>query len=144
MRKSWGEYFLEIAKKVSERATCDRKHVGAVIVRDNTILATGYNGSVRGQPHCDDVGHLIEGGHCVRTVHAEVNAVCQAARNGTSLNGATTYVTCSPCRNCFQALANSGIKKVVYSSSYRCHKHFDMAPELGIEVEYIPLEERKE
>ena len=80
VRASWDEYFMNIAREVSTRSTCDRKFVGAVIVRDKSILATGYNGSIRGLPHCDEEGHLMEDGHCVRTVHAEANAIVQAAR----------------------------------------------------------------
>ena len=87
-RASWDEYFLRIATDVATRATCDRKHVGAVIVRDRTILSTGYNGSIGGTPHCDEVGHMMEDGHCVATIHAEVNAVLQAARNGVAIEGA--------------------------------------------------------
>ena len=85
-RANWSEYFMAIAKQVSTRSTCDRKHVGAVIVRDKVILSTGYNGSLRGAPHCDDVGHDMENGHCVRTMHAEANAVAQAAKNGVNIN----------------------------------------------------------
>ena len=77
-RVTWNEYFMAIAEQVASRSTCDRKHIGAVIVRDKTILSTGYNGSLRGSPHCDEAGHDIENGHCVRTVHAEANAVAQA------------------------------------------------------------------
>src|SRR5690606_2744344 len=87
-RVGWDEYFMGIARQVASRSTCDRKHVGAVIVRDRMILATGYNGSIRGIAHCDDEGHLMEDGHCVRTVHAEANAIVQAARNGVRLEGA--------------------------------------------------------
>src|SRR5215510_7751696 len=81
-RVDWHTYFMNIAHQVATRATCDRKHVGAVIVRDRTILSTGYNGSIRGMAHCDEVGHDIEGGHCVATIHAEANAILQAAKNG--------------------------------------------------------------
>ena len=81
-RSSWDQYFMDIARQVATRATCDRKHVGALLVRDRTILSTGYNGSIRGLPHCDDVGHMMENGHCVATVHAEANAIIQAAKNG--------------------------------------------------------------
>ena len=81
-RVDWHTYFMNIAHQAATRSTCDRKHVGAVIVRDKTILSTGYNGSIRGMPHCDDVGHLMENGHCVATVHAEANAIIQAAKNG--------------------------------------------------------------
>ena len=81
-RASWGEYFMDIAVVVAARSTCSRKNVGAVIVRDKTILSTGYNGSVRGLSHCDEAGHMMEDGHCVRTIHAEINAIIQAAKNG--------------------------------------------------------------
>src|SRR5688572_32664369 len=96
-RADWDEYFMRIAVDVSERSTCDRKHVGAVIVRDRNILSTGYNGSVSGLPHCDDVGHLMENGHCVATIHAESNAIIQAAKHVTSIDGASIYTTASPC-----------------------------------------------
>src|SRR2546425_9437602 len=81
-RVGWHEYFMNIAKQAATRSTCDRKHVGAVIVRDKTILSTGYNGSIRGMPHCDEAGHDMESGHCVGTIHAEANAIIQAAKNG--------------------------------------------------------------
>src|ERR1700728_2603151 len=88
-RTDWDSYFMEIARVVSSRATCDRKHVGAVLVRDRIILSTGYNGSIRGMPHCDEAGHMMEDGHCVATIHAECNAILQAARTGVSIDGAT-------------------------------------------------------
>lgn len=118
-RKSWDQYFMDIAHVVSTRATCDRKHVGAVIVRDRNILATGYNGSIPGEPHCDDVGHLMEDGHCVRTVHAEVNAIYQAAKNGVRLEGSTIYTNTFPCWGCFKSLAAVGIQRIVYDHKYR-------------------------
>jgi len=110
---------MGIAREAATRSTCDRKHVGAVIVRDRSILATGYNGSVRGLPHCDDVGHLMEDHHCVRTVHAEANAIVQAARNGTRLEGAEIYVTCSPCWSCQKLILNAGIVSIVFAEDYR-------------------------
>src|SRR3954465_15790751 len=103
-RASWDEYFMNIAREVATRATCDRKHVGAVIVRDRSILATGYNGSVRGLEHCDQAGHMMEDGQRGRTIHAEANAVIQAARNGVRIEAATIYVTASPCWGCFRML----------------------------------------
>ena len=133
-RASWDQYFMNIAREVATRATCDRKHVGAVIVRDRSILATGYNGSIAGLPHCDDEGHLMEDGHCVRTIHAEANAVIQAARNGVRIDGAAIYVTASPCFGCFKLIANAGIKKIVYGEFYRDPKIFDFAARLGIEL----------
>ena len=133
-RASWDEYFMNIAREVATRATCDRKHVGAVIVRDRSILATGYNGSIAGLPHCDEEGHLMEDGHCVRTIHAETNAVIQAARNGVRIDGGAIYVTASPCFSCFKLIANAGIKKIVYSEFYRDERIFDFSKRLGIEL----------
>ena len=136
MRKDWDLYFMDIAKEVSSRATCLRKHVGAVIVADKTILSTGYNGSVRGQPHCDDegVGCLMEDGHCVRTVHAEANAIIQAAKNGVRIDGATLYTSASPCWPCFKLIANSGVKKIVYGELYRDERITEFAKAAGIEL----------
>ena len=116
-RATWDEYFMRIAREVATRSTCDRKHVGCVLVRDRSILATGYNGSIRGQLHCDDAGHLMVEGHCVRTVHAEVNAVAQAAKNGTALDRADAYVTAYPCLGCFKMLVNAGVECIVYAEA---------------------------
>lgn len=117
-RPSWDEYFLEIAKVVAKRSTCDRANVGAVIAKNKVILSTGYNGAPRGLPHCDDVGHEIIDGHCIRTIHAEANAIAQAARNGAPIEGAAIYLTISPCYDCFKMMINSGIKEVVYKDFY--------------------------
>jgi dCMP deaminase len=133
-RASWDEYFMNIAREVSTRSTCDRKFVGAVLVRDKSILATGYNGSIRGLPHCDEEGHLMEEGHCVRTVHAEANAVAQAARNGVRIEGAGIYVTASPCWQCFRLVANAGVVRIVFGEFYRDPKIFEFAQRLGIEL----------
>lgn len=133
-RVSWDEYFMDIAAVIATRATCARKHVGAVIVRDRTILSTGYNGSIRGTPHCDEAGHLMEDGHCVRTVHAEANAIVQAARNGSRIEGASIYVTASPCWSCFRLIANAGIQRVVFGEFYRDPRIFEMSQALGIEL----------
>src|SRR3989344_8437429 len=92
-RPSWDEYFLEIAKVVANRSTCNRAHVGAVITNNKVILSTGYNGAPRGLPHCDDVNHEIVDGHCIRTIHAEANAIAQAAKNGTPIEGASIFLT---------------------------------------------------
>ncbi|KMQ50241.1 dCMP deaminase [Chitinispirillum alkaliphilum] len=136
-RASWDEYFMRIALQAATRSTCDRKHVGAVIVRDKTILSTGYNGSVRGMPHCDDVGHMMDNSHCVATVHAEANAIIQAAKNGTAIDGAAIYVTASPCWNCFKLIANSGIKKILYFEFYRDDKVIKVAQQAGIELKQV-------
>jgi dCMP deaminase len=139
-RASWDEYFMSIAQVVASRSTCQRKYVGAVIVRNRTILSTGYNGSIRGLPHCTDVGHMMEGGHCVATIHAEVNAIIQAARNGVMIEGATLYVTASPCWNCFKQAANAGIVRICYAEFYRDERIFSVAGTLGIELDHLPLE----
>jgi len=137
MRKSWDEYFMAIAREVATRSTCDRKHVGAVIVREKMILATGYNGSIRGLPHCDDEGHLMEDNHCVRTVHAEANAIVQAARNGIRVEDAGIYVTASPCFGCFKLVANSGIHRIVFGEFYRDHRIFEFSKLLGIDLVHL-------
>lgn len=118
MRQSWDEYFLALAHHVATRATCDRLHAGCVLVRDKRILATGYNGSLPGADHCDDVGHLMVEGHCVATIHAEANAVANAARAGVSTMGATAYVTATPCWNCLKILVAAGIKRIVFDIEY--------------------------
>lgn len=133
-RASWDEYFMAIAREVATRSTCDRKHVGAVIVRDKMILTSGYNGSIRSLGHCDDEGHLMEDGHCVRTVHAEANAIVQAARNGVRLDQADIYVTASPCFGCFKLIANSGIRKIVFGEFYRDNRIYDFSRAMGIEL----------
>jgi dCMP deaminase len=133
-RASWDEYFMNVAREVATRATCDRKQVGAVIVRDRCILASGYNGSVRGLEHCDEVGHMMEDGHCVRTIHAEANAIIQAARHGTSIDEAGIYVTASPCWSCFKMLANAGIRRIVFGEFYRDERIFRYAAELGLDL----------
>ena len=141
-RTSWERYFMKIAQQVATRSTCDRKHIGAVIVRDKTILSTGYNGSIRKLAHCDDVGHLMdaEGEHCIRTVHAEANAIAQAAKNGVNVNGSEIYITTSPCWTCFKLLANSGIVKVVFGEFYRDERIFSAAELANIQLKHLELE----
>jgi len=138
-RASWDEYFMSIAQVVATRSTCPRKYVGAAIVRNRTILSTGYNGSIRGMPHCSDVGHMMEDGHCVATIHAEANAIIQAARNGVNIDGAAVYVTASPCWNCFKQLANAGIVRIAFGEFYRDERIFEIAKQIGIELVHVPL-----
>ena len=123
MRPDWDTYFLDIATVVAARSTCDRAKVGAVIVRDKRILTTGFNGSPSGQAHCDEVGHLLADGHCVRTIHAELNAIIQAALHGITLRGGTCYVTHFPCLGCAKAIANVGLTRLVYKEDYGDHDH---------------------
>ena len=138
-RVSWGTYFMNIAKEVATRSTCDRKYVGAVIVREKTILSTGYNGSIKGLPHCDEAGHEMVDDHCIRTTHAEANAIVQAAKNGVEINNSAIYVTASPCYNCFKLIANAGIKTIYYGEFYREDRILEHAKEAGIEL--ISLED---
>lgn len=138
-RVSWEEYFMNIARQVATRSTCDRMHVGAVIVRDKMILSTGYNGSIRGMPHCDEVGHIMENGHCIATIHAEANAIIQAARNGVKIDGAEIYITASPCWNCFKMIANAGIIKIYYQEFYRDKRSLEVSKQLGIQLRQLSL-----
>ena len=137
-RLSWDAYFLQIAKVVASRSTCDRKHVGSVIVKDRQILSTGYNGSMPGDEHCCDSGCLVVEGHCIRTSHAELNAVSQAAKHGVCIGGGTLYVTMFPCWTCFKAVINAGIKRIVFSEEYEHTTDRDLvfssAGRLGIEI----------
>lgn len=127
VRPSWDEYFLQLVEVVGTRSTCDRGRPGCVIVKDRRILATGYAGSPIGQPHCDDVGHEMQKAidddgqvaeHCVRTLHAEQNALCQAAKLGVSIDGSTLYIKFTPCYTCAKMVVNAGIKKVVALVKY--------------------------
>ena len=147
VRPTWDEYFIKLADTVSERATCDRGRSGCVIVKDKQILVTGYVGSPRGLAHCDEVGHLFrkiihEDGrvtqHCVRTVHAEQNAITQAARRGIALDGATLYCRMTPCRTCAMLIINCGIVRVVCEKKY--HDGADseeMFREAGVELKFM-------
>jgi len=141
-RVSWDRYFMNLAVEAATRSTCPRKAVGAVIVRDRAILATGYNGSLRGLEHCTEIGCLMENEHCVRTVHAEANAILQAARHGVGIDGADIYVTASPCWNCFKLIANSGIRRILYGEFYRDERIHDFAEQAGIELTFLGLEEK--
>ncbi len=148
-RPSLDEYFMKIAKVVATRSTCLRQKVGAVIVKDKRILATGYNGAPSGLPHCDEVGCMRERlkvpsgerQELCRGVHAEQNAVIQAAKFGISVDGATLYSTHCPCITCAKIIINAGIKKVVYGKEYADKNGLKLLEEAGIEVVYFPLEE---
>ena len=127
-RPSWDDYFFEVCQAIAKRATCNRGKSGCVIVKDKLILATGYVGAPAGLPHCDTEGHLIKqvtypdgtfSNHCMRTVHAEQNAICQAAKFGLALNGATMYTTMTPCASCAMMIINIGIKRVVADKRYQ-------------------------
>jgi dCMP deaminase len=142
-RKDWHEYFMDIAQMISTRSTCDRKHIGAVIVKDKTILSTGYNGSIRGRAHCSEIGCDMENGHCIATIHAEANAIIQAAKNGVAIDGAEIYTTASPCWNCFKLIANSGIKKIYYNEFYRDERIKKVSKEIKLDLIHIPIEPKE-
>jgi len=149
-RKSWDEYFMSIAEAVAERATCDRGKTGCIIVKDNRILSTGYVGSVRGGPHCDDVGHQFKKtyhedssitNHCVRTVHAEQNAICQASQYGIPIKGATFYCKLEPCFVCAKMLINAGIKRVVAQKAYHSSQDSrEIFKQAGVKLEILDKE----
>jgi dCMP deaminase len=141
-RPTWDEYFIKIATDVASRSTCLRvpEGVGAVLVKNKHILATGYAGSFKDQPHCTDVGCLIDPvtKGCIRTVHAECNAVLQAAQHGINIDGSTVYCTMSPCWDCFKMLVNGGIVRIVYDTEYRTvNLQKEHAQKLGIGFDHI-------
>jgi len=127
-RPSWDQYFMTITRQVADRSTCARAKVGAVIVREKNILATGYNGAPAGLPHCTEVGCLIYESrtpsgeieeNCFRTIHAEINAIAQAAKNGASIRGGDIYITHTPCIHCFKVLINTGIRRILFEKPYK-------------------------
>lgn len=152
-RPSWDEYFMEIACTAAKRATCDRGRTAAIIVKDKRILCTGYAGSPIGIEHCDDIGHEMaemtnEDGeksmHCIRTSHAEQNAICQAAKCGISIEGATLYCKMEPCYTCAKMIINCGIKKVVAENKYHAAKRTrDVFKKAGVKIEILNDEVKK-
>ena len=147
MRPDWDEYFIDMMNTVATRATCDRGKSGCIIVRDKRIISTGYVGSPSGLPHCDDAGHLMKQvidddgttrQHCMRTIHAEQNAICQAARHGISLEGSTLYCKMEPCRVCAMLIISCGIKHVIAQSMYHAAQEtremFEMA---GVDLKVL-------
>ncbi len=148
-RPSWDQYFMTITRQVAERSTCTRAKVGAVIVRDRSILATGYNGAPAGLPHCLDAGCLIYESrtpdgeleqNCYRTIHAEINAITQAARNGSAIRDADIYVTHTPCIHCLKVLINTGIKTVHYEKPYKLHTIAELLTHARIKLVQVPAE----
>ena len=150
VRPDWDEYFIGISREVAKRATCDRGRSGAVIVKDKRILCTGYVGAPAGLRHCDEVGHLFktvyrEDGskseHCVRTTHAEMNAIVQAARYGIAIDGATIYCKMTPCLDCAKAIINSGIRRVVCEMVYHAGQDsINFFKEAGVEIKILSNE----
>jgi len=147
-RPSWHQYFMTITRQVAERSTCQRAKVGAVIVRDKNILATGYNGAPAGMPHCIDVGCLIYQSktpngdteeNCFRTIHAEMNAIAQAAKNGSTIKDASIYITHTPCIHCLKVLVNTGIKSIYYEKPYKLHTLDELLRYTHVELEKVDL-----
>lgn len=146
-RPGWDEYFLDVMHALAKRATCARGRTACVIVKDNQIVVSGYVGSPPGLPHCDEVGHLMkkvveEDGtireHCMRTIHAEQNAICQAAKHGVSIAGGTLYCKLAPCRTCAMLLIACGIKRIVAEYKYHAGGEAEeMLKQAGIEIRYI-------
>lgn len=134
IRSSWDEYFMGIAQQVAQRSTCPRASVGAVIVRERLILTTGYNGAPEGLPHCLEVGCIIEDDHCQRSLHAEQNAILQAAFHGVSIAGGTMYVTHQPCNTCAKMIINAGLKRVIYAGEYPDELARNFLAEAGVEL----------
>lgn len=138
-RPNWHEYFIEMAFVAAKRSTCNRLQVGCVLVRSETVLATGFNGAARGLPHCtaESCNATVTSG-CKNTVHAEANAIAQAARHGHAVDACTAYVTDLPCVDCFRLLVNAGVERVVYARPYRITTSVELARDLGIPIEHVP------
>lgn len=140
-RISWDQYFMAQSHLLALRSTCTRLMVGATIVRDNRIIAGGYNGSVSGSVHCIDEDCYVIDGHCVRTVHAEANALLQCAKFGVPTDGAEIYVTHFPCLQCCKQLIQAGITKVCYAANYKNHPYaIELFKEANIEMKQVELD----
>jgi dCMP deaminase len=140
-RPTWDKYFLKLAMLVSERATCPRMHCGCVLVRNKRILSTGYNGSIPGDAHCEDDGCMIIDNHCVRTIHAEMNAILQCSIHGVSTQGASAYITNMPCTNCAKSLIAAGIKEIVIFSDYHDTKAEEFFEIANVKIKRLEMPE---
>ncbi len=137
-RISWNEYFMAQSQLLALRSTCTRLTVGATIVRDKRIIAGGYNGSIAGGDHCIDEGCYIIDNHCVRTIHAEMNALLQCAKFGVAAEGADMYVTHFPCLQCCKAIIQAGVKKVYYADDYKNHLYaIELFKKAGVATEQV-------
>jgi dCMP deaminase len=140
-RISWNHYFMAQSHLLALRSTCTRLTVGATIVRDKRIIAGGYNGSITGGVHCADEGCYIIDNHCVRTIHAEMNAIIQCAKFGVPTDGAEIYVTHFPCLQCCKAIIQAGIRKVYYAENYKNHPYaIELFKQAGVQLEQVPFE----
>jgi dCMP deaminase len=145
----WDQYFMQVCRVVAHRSTCTRAAVGAVIVKDRTILATGYNGSPAGMPHCTEVGCLVYTStdpdgrleeNCFRTIHAEINAIAQAAKNGVSITGSAIYITHSPCVHCLKVLVNVGIRRICFEKPYKLERVQELVDGGNLEMVTVQME----
>ncbi len=137
-RSSWSEYFSLMSQLAATRSTCPRRAVGAVLVREHRVIATGYNGAPAGQPHCTEAGCLIENDHCVRTIHAEINALLQCARYGIQTAGVDLYCTDLPCRHCARSLVQAGIKTIYYLRPYESPETLSLIEATGVNLVRLP------
>lgn len=143
-RITWDQFFMAQSQLLALRSTCTRLSVGATIVRDNRIVAGGYNGSISGGDHCIDKGCYVVDNHCIRTIHAEMNALLQCAKYGIPVAGAEVYVTHFPCLQCTKSIIQAGISKLVYAKDYKNHEYaIELLAQAGVEVVKIPFEEGK-
>ncbi|SEA96070.1 dCMP deaminase [Thalassobacillus cyri] len=141
-RISWDQYFMAQSHLLKMRSTCERLAVGATIIRDKRMIAGGYNGSVSGGVHCIDEGCYVIDGHCVRTIHAEMNALLQCAKFGVATEGAEIYVTHFPCLHCCKAIIQAGITAVYYHADYRNHPYaIELFRDAGMKTEKVELKE---
>ncbi len=150
VRPSWDEYFMQIVGLIGSRGSCDRGRAGCVITRDRRIISTGYAGSPIGLPHCDEVGHEMHtvthadgstSRHCIRTTHAEQNAICEAARMGISIDGGTLYCKMTPCYTCAKMIINAGIKRVVCAQDYHAgERSKEIFAQAGLEFSLLSEE----
>lgn len=144
MRIDWHEYFLAQSHLLRLRSTCERLKVGALIVKDNRVIAGGYNGSVSGEAHCIDVGCYVEGGHCIRTIHAEINALLQCSKFGVSTEGSSVYVTHFPCVHCTKSMIQAGVKNIYYAEDYKNHPYaLELLEKTGVIHQKIELDLHK-
>lgn len=142
-RIPWKQYFMMQALVIAQRSTCNRALVGSILVKDKRIIGTGYNGSVSGQPHCDDIGHQMVDGHCVRTIHSEMNTLIQCAKNGVSTDNTEIYVTHFPCYNCTKALLQAGVKRINYYYDYHDNPlALELLEQVGVVADQIRIDRK--
>lgn len=143
-RITWDQFFMAQSHLLALRSTCTRLSVGATIVRENRMIAAGYNGSISGDDHCIDQGCYVVDNHCVRTIHAEANALLQCAKYGTPTQGASIYVTHFPCLNCTKSIIQAGITTVYYAEDYKNHPYaVELFQKAGVRLKHVPFDEKK-